>query len=193
MTQIWWYLARASGLVAWLMLTASVLWGIVLSTKAFPKHRRPAWLLDLHRWLGALAVALIVLHVGSILADTYTNFALADVLVPFRSTWRPTAVAFGIVAAWLLVAIELSSQVMRSLPRRVWHGIHLASYAVFVLGSIHGVLSGSDRSQPLSQATAALAIITVIAATGYRLRRRSRSRRRSRPTTVAADPARVGL
>ena len=50
--QIWWYLTRASGIVAWLMLTASVIWGIVLATKAFPEHRRPAWLLDLHRWLG---------------------------------------------------------------------------------------------------------------------------------------------
>ena len=53
--QVWWYLTRASGIVAWLMLTASVIWGIVLSTKAFPEHRRPAWLLDLHRWLGGLA------------------------------------------------------------------------------------------------------------------------------------------
>ena len=50
--QVWWYLTRASGIVAWLMLTASVIWGIVLSTKAFPEQRRPAWLLDLHRWLG---------------------------------------------------------------------------------------------------------------------------------------------
>ncbi len=68
--QIWWYIARASGIVAWLFLTASVLWGIVLSTDLFRASRRPKWLLDLHRALGGLTVGFVAIHVGALIADT---------------------------------------------------------------------------------------------------------------------------
>jgi len=70
MTQAWWYLTRASGIVAWLTLTASVVWGIALSATTFPGRRRPAWMLDLHRWLGALTLAFIGLHVSARLAGS---------------------------------------------------------------------------------------------------------------------------
>ena len=68
--QIWWFLARSSGIVAWALLTASVLWGIVLSTDLFPRNRRPAWLLDLHRWLGGLTCGFLGLHLVTLWADT---------------------------------------------------------------------------------------------------------------------------
>ena len=54
-SQLWWYVARAGGIVAWALLTASVLWGLILSTKLRPPRVRPAWTLDLHRFLGGLA------------------------------------------------------------------------------------------------------------------------------------------
>ncbi len=173
-SQIWWYLARASGIVAWLMLTASVLWGIVLSTKAFPAHRRPAWLLDLHRWLGALTLGFIGLHIASLVADSYTHFGAADVLVPWASAWKPTAVALGIIGAWLLVLVQVTSLVMSRLPRRFWHAVHLSSYATFVLTTGHAILAGTDRSQRLFQVTGAIAVAAVVAAPAYRYRQQGR-------------------
>ena len=165
----WWYVARASGIVAWLLLTASVLWGIVLSTKAFPEHRRPAWLLDLHRWLGGLTLSFVGIHVLALIADNYTTFTLADVTIPYASTWKPGAVALGVVAAWTLVAVEVTSLAMKRLPRRVWHGIHLLSYATFLLTSLHAAFAGTDRSQILYQATAVISIAMVGWATIYRI------------------------
>ena len=96
--QFWWYLTRASGIVAWLMLTASIIWGIVLSTKAFPEQRRPAWLLDLHRWLGGLTVSFVAIHLAALVADSYVSFDLVDLLVPFASAWKPVPIAIGVVA-----------------------------------------------------------------------------------------------
>ena len=165
----WWYVARASGIVAWLLLTAAVLWGIVLSTKAFPEHRRPAWLLDLHRWLGGLTLSFVGIHVLALIADNYTTFTLADVTIPFASDWKPRAVALGVVAAWSLVAVEVTSLAMKRLPRRVWHGIHFLSYLTFLLTSLHAAFAGTDRSQILYQATAAISIAMVGWATIYRL------------------------
>lgn len=167
--QFWWYVARASGIVAWLLLTASVLWGIVLSTKAFPAHRRPAWLLDLHRWLGGLTLAFVALHVSALVADSFTTFTLADLAIPYASDWKPGPVALGVVAAWSLVAVEVTSLARRRLPRRFWHGVHLVSYLTFWLTTLHAAFAGTDRTQVLYQATAAVSIATVAWAVTYRI------------------------
>lgn len=170
--QFWWYVTRGSGIVAWLMLTASVIWGVILSTKAFPEQRRPAWLLDLHRWLGGLAVSFVAIHLIALVADSYAHFTLTDLAVPMASDWKPGAVAFGVIAAWLLIAVELTSLAMRRLPRRVWRGIHFTSYAVFWLASIHAALAGTDRTQRLYQVTAAASILAVAWALMYRIANR---------------------
>ena len=186
MTQIWWYLARASGIVAWLLLTASVLWGIFLSTKLLQGLRRPAWLLDLHRWLGGLTVAFVGLHVASLIADSYVSFDLVDVLVPFASSWRPGAVALGVAAMWGLVAVELTSLAMRRLPRSVWRAVHLTSYLVFWATSLHAALAGTDTASPLYIWTAVGSIIAVVFALTYRvLAGRGARARLDRPTSTA--------
>ena len=63
-----WYAARASGLVAWGLVLASIVWGLLLATRVLGRRPTPAWLLSLHRYLGALAVAFVGVHVGAILA-----------------------------------------------------------------------------------------------------------------------------
>lgn len=168
-TQVWWYLARASGLVAWLMLTASVLGGVVLSSGAFPRARRPAWILDLHRWLGALTLGLVGLHVAALVADSYVDIDLVDVLVPMASAWRPLAVAFGVVATWLLVTVQATSLAMRRLPRRAWHAIHTLSYGTFLATTIHAVLAGTDRANPLFLLCGTVVVAAVAGATTYRV------------------------
>ena len=165
----WWYVTRASGVVAWLLLTASVLWGIVLSTKAFPEHRRPAWLLDLHRWLGGLTLGFVAIHLVALVADSYTTFTIADLAIPYASAWKPGAVALGVVAAWTLIAVELTSLAMRRLPRRVWHAIHLVSYVTYWLTTLHAAFAGTDRTERLYQATAAVSIVVVSWAVLYRV------------------------
>ncbi len=171
-SQFWWYATRASGIVAWLLLTASVLWGVVLSTKAFPDQRRPAWLLDLHRWLGGLTVAFVALHITSLIADSYVSFGPADVAIPFVSNWKPLPVALGIVAAWGLLAVELTSLAMRRLPKKVWRAVHLSSYLIFWLTTLHAAFAGSDTSQAMYQLTGAASIVAVAWATIYRLTHR---------------------
>ncbi len=176
--QFWWFMARGSGIVAWLMLTASVLWGIVLSSGAFPKHRRPAWLLDLHRWLGGLTLAFVAVHVASLIADSYVSFSLVDVLVPFAADWKPIPVAGGVIAFWGLVAVQLTSLAMKRLPRRVWRSIHLTSYLVFWLSSLHGTFAGSDSSNRLYVATSVITVVAVVLAATHRSIRYAVPRRR---------------
>ena len=46
-----WYVARSSGLVAWALVTASIVWGLALSSRLIRRRGVPAWLLALHRYL----------------------------------------------------------------------------------------------------------------------------------------------
>ena len=176
--QVWWYVTRASGIIAWLLLTASVIWGILLSTDAFPTRRRPAWLLDLHRWLGGLTVAFVGAHLAALVADSYTHFGIADLAIPYASQWRPGAVALGVVATWFLVAVELTSLAMRRLPRKLWRAVHLTSYVVFWLASLHAAFAGTDATNRLYQLTAAASIAAIVWALVYRLTNRRAGRRR---------------
>ena len=107
--QLPWYVARAAGIVAWALLAASVLWGLAMTTRALgPKPKRP-WLLDLHRFLGGLALVFTAIHVVAIMGDSYVHFGLAEALVPLASKWHPIPVAFGIVGIYLLAAVEFTS------------------------------------------------------------------------------------
>ncbi len=172
-SQLWWYTARAGGIVAWALLAASVVWGLLLSTRLRPGGVRPAWTLDLHRFLGGLAVIFVGVHVAGIVADSYVHFGLADLLVPFEASWHPLWVAWGIVSMYLMLAVELTSLTRRYLPTRVWRRIHTLSLPLFLCATVHFVMAGTDAGNPF----AVLGIvISSVAVAGLVFRRVAHSR-----------------
>ncbi|MDQ1358505.1 MAG: hypothetical protein QOJ52_1651 [Acidimicrobiaceae bacterium] len=164
-----WYVARASGLVAWGLLAASVIWGLLMTSKAVRHLARTSWLLDLHRWLAGLALVFTGIHVLAILSDTYIHFSLASVLVPFASHWHSTAVAYGITSLYLLVAIEVTSLLRRRINRRLWRSVHFLSFPLFVSSTVHGLLAGTDSTTPMVVITAVLVTVAVVALTAIRI------------------------
>jgi predicted ferric reductase len=148
---VWWYLSRSTGLVAAVLIVAALIWGVLLSTRLLKPVKKPAWVLDLHRWLATLALVFVGLHLFGLIADSYVEFSLASVLIPFVSDWKPLAVTWGVFALYLLVAIQLSSwQKIRSrLPRKVWHGIHLGSFPLLWLVVVHSGAAGTDARNRL--------------------------------------------
>jgi DMSO/TMAO reductase YedYZ heme-binding membrane subunit len=157
-----WYVARSSGIVAWALVVATIGWGLLLATKVLGRRPTPAWLLSLHRYLGALTVAFVGVHVGATLADTYTNFGITDVLVPFTGTWHPVAVAWGIVGMYLLGAIEITSLLRRRLSKRAWHSVHMMSYFLFATTTVHMLTAGTDAKTLIASTTAALLGVTAV-------------------------------
>ena len=156
MGKIPWYVARSSGIVAWALILATIVWGLLLATKVLGRKPTPAWLLSLHRYLGALTVAFVGVHVGAILLDTYTNFGLTDVLVPFTGSWHPLAVAWGIVGMYLLAAIEITSLLRNRMSKRAWHAVHLLSYFLFATTTVHMLTAGTDVKAIITSSAAVL-------------------------------------
>ena len=141
-----WYAARASGLVAWSVVTLSILWGLALSTRLVRRKGVPAWLLDLHKFLGTLSIVFVAVHIVALWADNFVYFGPRELFVPFASAWRPGAVAWGIAATYLLVAIQITSWAMKRLPRKLWHRVHLMSIPMFVFSTVHGFTTGADKA-----------------------------------------------
>jgi predicted ferric reductase len=175
-----WYVARASGLVAWALLAGSVVWGLLMTSKVIRRFARSSWLLDLHRWLGGLALVFTGIHVLAILGDTYVHFGLASVLVPFVATWHPVMVAYGIASLYLLVAIEVTSLLRRRINANLWRRVHFLSFPLFVSSTVHGLTAGTDSRAPMVVITAILVGGAVAALTAVRLADRPRAYRLSR-------------
>jgi DMSO/TMAO reductase YedYZ heme-binding membrane subunit len=142
--QFWWFVARASGMVAAVLVALTLVWGLLLTTKLIERRGLPAWLADLHRGLGGLSVVFIAVHLVALWADSYEDFGWAELFVPFASAWKSGPVAWGVGAFWLLLVVEGTSLVQRRLSRRVWRGLHLLSYPVGVMVGLHAVTAGSD-------------------------------------------------
>jgi len=167
--QLWWYVARSGGIVALALATLSVVWGLALSTKITDGKPRPAWLLDLHRMLGGASVAFTAIHVAALMLDSYVSFGLTDVLVPFASNWSPGAVAWGIVAMYLLLAVQASSLMIKRLPKKLWRAIHMTSFGVFIAGTVHGLQAGTDAGHPIYVGGTVASIVAVAFLTAYRV------------------------
>jgi predicted ferric reductase len=167
-----WYVARSSGLIAWALLAASVLWGLAISTRVLRGTPRPSWLLDLHRYLGGMATVFVGVHIVALLGDTYVHFGLASVLILFASSWHPVAVAWGITAFYLLLAVELTSLIRTRIPKRLWRATHYASFPLFVVATIHALSAGTDARTWAFEVVAALTTVTVAALTTLRIQSR---------------------
>ena len=147
--------------MAWAVAAASVVFGLLMSSKLMGKQPGFPWLLDLHRFCSTLTSVFIGLHLVTLWADSFVEFGPVELFVPFTSEWRPMAVAWGILSLYSIVAVELSSLIRDRIPARTWHGIHLLSYLSVVFGSVHAWQAGSDVRNPivLSLGLATLALI----------------------------------
>ena len=124
------------------------------------------------------------------MADSYTNWTIADLAVPYATTWKPGPVAWGIVAAWLLLAVEVSSLFQRHLPRVWWRRLHLTSYLVFAASTVHFLAAGTDRHNVALRVAAGAAVGAVAFLTAFRVRqgRRKAAARRARDGSGGTRP-----
>lgn len=166
---LWWFVDRAAGMTSWTLLALSTGFGVATATRVVGNRGSAAWTLALHRFLGALAIAFLGVHVVGVVASSYVDISLAGALVPFATDWHPGAMAWGIVALWLLVAVEATSLVRQRIPQSLWRWVHLSSYVLFFGSTVHLLMAGSDASTHWLRlgavaATGVIAFLTIAAA-----------------------------
>lgn len=164
-----WYATRATGLVALLLLTVSVLLGI-LTAGRFASENWPRFLSQgLHRNTSLLVLAFLVLHVGTTVADTYTSIPLIAAFAPFTSAYKAAWLSLGAVALDLLLALTATSLVRRRLGHRAWRRVHWLAYACWPVAVAHGLGIGTDRSASWAFVLSMACVLAVLGAAAWRL------------------------
>lgn len=192
-TKLSWYVARSSGIVSWILLTASVMWGLLLSARILNRATAPGWLLDLHRYLGALSIVLTGVHIAGLVGDNWLHVGWGDVLVPMYSHYRPGAVAWGVVGFYLLVAIEITSLLRSHLPRKLWRITHFLSFPLFIACTVHGLKAGKDVHTRAYEWMTVIAVSVAMVLLLLRIVATRESRSRKRPTARSPRPQETEL
>ena len=149
----WWLMARSAGIVALLLIAASVLIGLALAARLGGPPRRRRALVALHEHTATTGLAAIGLHGVTLLGDGWLKPGLAGIAIPYVMDYRPAYVASGIVAGYLGALLGLSFYVRRRIGGRRWRKLHRATPVVYVLALIHTLGAGSDTDTPWLQAT----------------------------------------
>jgi sulfoxide reductase heme-binding subunit YedZ len=177
-----WYVNRGTGVVLLVLLTVSVVLG-VLASRGRAGGRVPQFVRqDLHRNVSLLAVALLAAHVASAVLDTFVDIRWWSAFVPVRGGYDPVWLGLGTLSLDLLVVVVLTSLARARMPYRSWWLVHLLSYVAWALGVAHGIGIGTDETSdvgwglPLTigcVAAVALAVVVRLAQGAASARRRT--------------------
>jgi len=141
-----WYLSRATAIMAYLILWLSMVWGLLMSTRliknwpGFPPSN------NLHKFFSIFGLSLGVFHSLLLLGDQFMHFTLVQILIPFaNTTYRPTWVGFGQISLYLWGLIVLSFYLRKKIGQKTWRGLHYATFVLWLGVLVHGIFSGTDR------------------------------------------------
>ncbi|HEY4928009.1 MAG TPA: ferric reductase-like transmembrane domain-containing protein [Acidimicrobiales bacterium] len=164
-----WYLTRASGLVALVLLTVSIVLGVVASV-GWTTERWPRFLSqDVHRNVSLLCLVFIGIHVATTVLDGYVPIGLVDVFLPFHSPYRPVYIGLGALCLDLMLAVVLTSALRHRVGYGSWRFIHWLAYLCWPIALIHGLGSGTDTQLPVVLIVEAACTAAVLAAFGWRM------------------------
>jgi DMSO/TMAO reductase YedYZ heme-binding membrane subunit len=163
--EVLWYLTRATGIVATVLIAAAVVSGFLFSGRETGPWRRPNWWLDLHNMLGGLALIFTLVHIVASFLDRDLGLSVADVLVPGVASLQRWALAWGVIATYLMATAVLTSWPKRRFPRRTWRVVHLGSVVAFALALVHTLQIGTDATTVWLRS----GIVFVVAVAAYSL------------------------
>jgi predicted ferric reductase len=185
-----WFAMRASGITAWTLLSATIMWGLLLRTRILPATS-PVRLMNLHKYLGSLALLTLAIHLVTVFLDPTLGFTWANILIPFTAAWKPLALATGIIAAYLMVPVQLVARVRAKMGKAgaTWFNrTHLIAYAAWPLATAHYVMAGTDALVPASImliSSVTLVIVLLLTARGWLPRGYFAKRTSTRPVAAA--------
>jgi sulfoxide reductase heme-binding subunit YedZ len=164
-----WYLARATGITALVLLTVSVVLGIVTSVR-WTTPRWPRFVVEyVHRDVTLLVMALIAVHIATVVLDSFAPIGWLSGVVPLWSPYRPLWVGLGALGLDLLLAIAVTSWLRHRVGFRVWRFIHWFGYGSWAVTVVHGLGTGTDTRQPWALFVYAICIAAVLGAVWWRL------------------------
>lgn len=167
-TPAYWYVARSGGIVAYVLLWLSVVWGLVMSTK-LSRRIAPQLVYGLHEFLAISALIFIALHSLVLLGDRYFDFTIFHLAIPFTAPYEPLWTGIGTIAFYLCLALTVSFYIRKQIGHKVWRAMHTIAFLAYALVLGHGLMAGTDSDSFVMQLIYLSTGLTVLFLTYYRL------------------------
>mgnify|MGYP003288502864 CR=1 FL=1 len=166
----YWYLARASGVVAYLLLWGSVVLGLTITSRLSRLWPGGPEAVAVHQFTSLLALSMAALHVLMLLGDRYMAYSWPELLLPFAAgRYRRLWVGLGQAGAYLAAVVALSFYTRRAIGSRTWRLIHFSSFVVYLMVLAHGLGVGTDAGAALLVGVYAGTGLLTYSLTVYRL------------------------
>jgi methionine sulfoxide reductase heme-binding subunit len=168
-SQVWWFATRSTGIAALVLLTASMVLGILTSGR-YARPTLPRFVtMGLHRNVSLLVLVFLGLHIVTTIADSFAPVGWLDVVLPFAGSYRPLWLGLGAMSFDLLIALTVTSLLRGRLGYRTWRWVHWTSYACWPTAVMHSLGTGTDSKLPLFLAVTVGCVGVVVVALWYRL------------------------
>ncbi len=187
--QIWWYVTRTAGIVAYLMMWLSTVLGLAVASKFLDTLLDRIFTYDFHEFISLLAIAFVLVHVLVLLIDRYLPYSLAQILVPFISPYRPFWVGIGVISFYVTLLVTVTFYLRNRIGARAFRIIHVLSLPGYLGVTLHGFYSGTDTPLPAMQLIYKGTGLVVIFFTIYWLVMLILRKRESRRKTLHTAPA----
>jgi predicted ferric reductase len=188
--QLWWYVTRASGIIAYLLLWFSTILGLAVTSKYLDGMLDRLFTYDFHEFISLLSVGFTLVHVGVLMLDLYLPYSLAQILVPFISPYRPFWVGVGVISFYVILLVTITFYLRNKIGRRAFRAIHVLSLLGYIGVTLHGYFSGTDTALPSMQILYEISGLAVLFLTVYwlvLLGIRNGERRRQAAAVLAAS------
>jgi sulfoxide reductase heme-binding subunit YedZ len=139
-----WLLERLAAFLAYLAMTGSVVYGLMLSTKLLDAIAHRPISFALHQDLAAIGLGLAGVHGALLGLDATFPFSLQQMVIPGLAPYAPLAVAFGQVTFYITAVVVASFYARRLIGQRAWRALHVLTFLAFAGATAHGILAGSD-------------------------------------------------
>lgn len=167
---LFWITSRAAGVTALVLCSASVLAGLLMSTRTV-RGTRAGDLRALHEVLSLSTMVALGGHTLSLLGDSYMHPSLPDLFIPFVSAFKTFWMALGITAAWAIVLLGLSYHARKYIGHARWRTAHRFTALAWLMGIIHAIGIGTDAGEPWFLLLNAVLIVPALALLAFRLAR----------------------
>lgn len=181
-----WYLTRGSGVVSLVLLTASVVLGVLTSGR-WESRRWPRFVLEgLHRNISLAVLVFLVIHIATTVIDGFVPVGWVDAIIPFRAGYRPVWVGLGALAFDCLLAITITSLLRLRIGHQLWRSVHWLAYACWPIAFVHGLGTGTDTPERWMIAIDAIAVLAVLLSVMWRIHARRPEHPVAAPLAYAA-------
>ena len=165
--QAWWYVTRAAGLMAYILLWLSTTWGLAVSSKIFDSWLERMFTFDFHEYLSLLSIGFLALHIVVLLMDQFLPFSVWQILIPFTSQYRPLWVGIGVFSMYITLLVTVTFYMRKFVSMQAFRRLHILSFLAYIGGLFHGLFAGTDSALPITNGIYGFTFLSTLFLTVY--------------------------